>query len=295
MGEFFNKLFQNVATNLQSAFESPTAIVFSVIDILITFLLIYAIVSFLRRNKALRMLKYIVFTVLLVFVISYLNLGSIDPDTSFHIVGKISENFILVLVLVVVVLYSDDLKRVFRKLYSRKEDTKNFNVDYNCSDDELRIAISEIVKAVQSMSKKNIGALLVIAPDHMPDAIIESGTKLDAELSSQLIECVFFNKSPLHDGAVFIRGKKVIAAGCFLPLSQKTDLDKDLGTRHRAAIGETEQYNNHLAIIVSEETGIISVAKHGDIVRYYDSAMLYDVLEQAYGLKASVKIKKRWN
>lgn len=290
MEQFFNDFINR----LQLAFSTPTKIVCSVIDILVTFALVYAIISFLRRNNALRILKYIFILVVLVFVINSLNESGI-LGTDFQILGKISENFILIMVLLVVVLYSDDLKRVFRKLYSRKEDTRNYNVNYNCSDEELRIAISEIVKAVQSMSKKNIGALLIIAPDHMPDAIIESGTKLDAELSSQLIECVFFNKSPLHDGAVFIRGKKLIAAGCFLPLSQKTDLDKDLGTRHRAAIGETEQYNNHLAIIVSEETGIISVAKNGDIVRYYDSAMLYDVLEQAYGLKASVKIKKRWN
>jgi diadenylate cyclase len=143
------------------------------------------------------------------------------------------------------------------------------------------------------MSKKNTGALIIIAPENIPEQIVESGTHLDAVLSNQLIECIFNNKAPLHDGAVFIRGNKILAAGCFLPLTQNTELDKELGTRHRAAIGETEQYNNHLAIIVSEETGVISVAKAGEILRYYDSVMLTDVLEQTYGLKAGISRNKK--
>jgi diadenylate cyclase len=84
-----------------------------------------------------------------------------------------------------------------------------------------------------------------------------------------------------------------MAAGCFLPLTQNTTLDKELGTRHRAAIGETEQYDSHLAIIVSEETGVISVARRGEIVRYYDSVMLNEVLEQVYGLKGTLKSDRK--
>ena len=278
-------IINNFGPNVAEKFSSPGSIVCSVIDIIATFFIVYGVILFLKRNNAMRLFKYLAIVLLASVLIVKLQ--------AFPVLGVLGANVLIILILVVFVLYSDDLKRVVRKLYSPKEDKHTYNLKYECSDDELRFAISDIVKAVQGMSKKNIGALLVIAPDQVPESIVESGTRLDAELSSQLIECVFFNKSPLHDGAVFIRGNKIIAAGCFLPLTQKVDLDKELGTRHRAAIGETEQYSNHLAIIVSEETGVISVAKAGEIVRYYDSAMLYDVLEQAYGLKAGVKNRKK--
>ena len=109
---------------------------------------------------------------------------------------------------------------------------------------------------------------------------------------SPLIECLFNTKAPLHDGAVFIRGNRIVAAGCFLPLSQNTTVDKELGTRHRAALGVTENYKV-LTIIVSEETGVISAAMDGELTRYYDAAMLTDMLEQVYGLKATAEGKKK--
>ena len=96
----------------------------------------------------------------------------------------------------------------------------------------------------------------------------------------------------MHDGAVYVRGNKVLAAGCFLPLSQNMNIDKNMGTRHRAAIGVTEEYD-HLAIIVSEETGIISVARNGGIDRYYDTEMLTEVLKQTYGLSVSFTDKAK--
>lgn len=279
------EIFDKFIVNVQYAFSTPELIVFSVLDIIFTFLLIYGVIIFLRRNHAVRLFKYLAIFLIVSIIFSKI---PVMP-----VLGVIGANIVMILVLVVFVLYGNDFKRVMRKLYSPKEEKQTYNVQYECSDEELRFAIADIVKAVQSMSKKNIGALLIIAPEQLPENILESGTRLDADLSSQLIECLFFNKSPLHDGAVYIRGNKVIAAGCFLPLTQQNNLDKELGTRHRAAIGETEQYSNHIAIIVSEETGVISVAKNGEIVRYYDSVMLYEVLEQAYGLRAGSNIKRR--
>lgn len=141
---------------------------------------------------------------------------------------------------------------------------------------EVERCIENIIKALQNMSKNNVGALLVLSRGNLPKQVLQSGVALDAEISTQLLEGVFFPKSPLHDGAVIIRGHKVQAAGCFLPLTQKTSYPKDFGTRHRAAIGVTE-VANVISIVVSEETGIISTVKAGVVQRYAD----YDALQTA--------------
>ena len=178
-----------------------------------------------------------------------------------------------------------ELRRTMWKLAS-KTGSETFNVEYDCTEEELREAVSEIVKAVLNMSKDNVGALIVITTQSVPQHILDSGTELGAKLSQPLIECLFNTGADLHDGAVFIHGDKILAAGCFLPLSQNQSLPKELGTRHRAALGVSEQYAV-LTIVVSEETGVISVARDGKLDRYYDAVMLTDVIEQVYGLKAT--------
>lgn len=281
MAEFFKGFFSNIA----GAFSQPHLIILSILDIVATFIIVYALLMFLKRNNATRLFRYLAIASVVAIILS--------NRPQMPVMGKLATYFFFVVLLGVFILYTDDTKRILRRLYSSKEYQKAYNIQYDCSEEDLREAISDIVKAVQSMSKKNTGALIIIAPDNIPEAIIESGTTIDANLSASLIECLFSTKAPLHDGAVFIRGNKIMAAGCFLPLTQNTTLDKELGTRHRAAIGETEQYDSHLAIIVSEETGVISVARRGEIVRYYDSVMLNEVLEQVYGLKGALKSNRK--
>ncbi len=276
MDEFINKL--------TAAFATPQAIVFSILDIIVTIALIYVIAIFLKKNNATRLIKYLV----LVFLAAILVNSSL---VEMPVLSRILSNVIFVVILVVVILFSPELKRALWKIASPKAAEISYTTQYDCSDEELHEAIEDIVRATQYLSKKDTGALIIVAPDNIPESILDSGTRLNATLSCSLLECLFNPKAPLHDGAVYIHGNKVLAAGCFLPLTQQTDLDKELGTRHRAAIGLTEQYN-HLAIIVSEETGIISVARNGEIMRYFDSQMLKDVLEQIYGLKAVGKPKK---
>ena len=140
--------------------------------------------------------------------------------------------------------------------------------------------ITAIVKAVQSLSKANIGALIVLSNGNLPREIVESGVTLNSSISNQLIEGIFIPKAPLHDGAMIINGDKIQAAGCFLPLTQK-EFPKDYGTRHRAGIGVTEVADVS-TIIVSEETGIVSVVKRGDITRYVDSENLKRFLREYY-------------
>ena len=131
------------------------------------------------------------------------------------------------------------------------------------------------------MSKNNIGALIVLSKGSLPKQVLQSGVTIDAEISTQLIEGVFFPKAPLHDGAMVIHGHKIQAAGCFLPLTQKTSYPKEYGTRHRAAIGITE-VANVISLVVSEETGIISIVKQGNVTRYADYEMLMNALRDDY-------------
>ncbi len=150
--------------------------------------------------------------------------------------------------------------------------------------------ISNIVKAVQNLSKNNTGALIVLSNGNLPRNITDSGVTLNANISSQLIEGIFINKAPLHDGAMVIFGDKIQAAGCFLPLTQR-EFPKDYGTRHRAGIGVTEVADVS-TIIVSEETGIVSVVKLGKITRYIDSENLKRFLREYYWKEFNTERKR---
>lgn len=256
-----------------------------VLDIILTAFLIYGIIVFLQRNYAKKLVFYILPVIILGVVLSSEALG-------LTVIGKVFSYGLVFALIAVVLLFPQEARRGLLKLASPKETHEAFTTAYDVSDDVLHFAISEIVRAAQNMAKKDVGALIVISTQNVPEHILDSGTKLDSLLSDALIESIFNTKAQLHDGAVFVRGNRIVAAGCFLPLSQSTAIDKELGTRHRAAIGITENYNV-LAIIVSEETGVISVAQHGELTRYYDSQMLTEKLEQAYGLKAVPAAKKR--
>lgn len=163
------------------------------------------------------------------------------------------------------------------------------------NDEELSLAARDIVRAVQSMAKNDIGGIIIIAPTSVPEHIIRSGTVMNAVLSTPLLESIFNKKSPLHDGAVIVHGNRILAAGCFLPLSQEISISKDLGTRHRAAIGITEE-SDVMAIVVSEETGVISLAKNSQLKRYMTPEKLLDHIEDAFGIlyqPIKSKIRKR--
>lgn len=160
------------------------------------------------------------------------------------------------------------------------------------SKEEVARYVSEIIKALQNLSKDNIGALIILSNDNIPAQVLESGVILDANISSQLIEGIFFVKAPLHDGAMIINNYKIQAAGCFLPLTQNVNIPKELGTRHRAGIGITET-SNVTALIVSEETGIITIAQRGKISRYADYDLLKKTLNEYYWKDLSADGRKR--
>ncbi len=256
------------------------------IDILIVGALLYCLFYLLKKQNAQGVIKYLLIGLLV-------SLGIVVFSDKLPVSGRIITVIGLSFIILVFILFGTEIRRIMWKLSGTKDkDLVAFSSKYDCSEEDLRAAVAEIVKALQNMSKRNTGALLVFPHNEMPSQVIESGIRLSSIISSELLESIFITKGPLHDGAVVISGNKILAAGCFLPLSQDLNLPKELGTRHRAAIGASESFNV-TSIMVSEETGIISVARHGQLSRYYDSVMLSEVLEQVFGLKANSNGKKR--
>ncbi|MCI8325045.1 MAG: hypothetical protein HFH71_00695 [Clostridia bacterium] len=184
-----------------------------------------------------------------------------------------------------IVVYQTDLKVSFSKLaHLGERGSKSSEVDTTY--EEMKAGSDEIVRACQNMAKNNVGAIIIICKDSVPSHILETGTMLNAGISCGLLESIFNTRAPLHDGAVVVKGNKILAAGCFLPLSQEVNIAKELGTRHRAAIGITEENNDIFAIVVSEETGVISTVMSGKIKRYMTPDSLSEQIEQAFGISA---------
>lgn len=187
--------------------------------------------------------------------------------------------FILALICILgVVLFSQDFHRdLFRASFKRLDSEDEYGRD------DLNDSVAEIVKACLRLSKADTGALIIVADD-LSDTILDSGTRVNAEISAELLETLFFPKTPLHDGAVVITDNKIISAGCYLPLTQAHNLPREFGTRHRAAIGVSEAFPSLTALVVSEETGIISAVRDGKMKRYLDANQLKAILECAMGL-----------
>lgn len=184
---------------------------------------------------------------------------------------------IIMIALLVFTMFNTEIKRTLLDSNVKKnKKAENFTVT------GVELIIEETVRAVQNMSKKDIGALIVLSNENLPEGIIESGTVVNASITSQMIEAVFYPKAPLHDGAMVIEGDKIYAAGCFLPLAQSDKLPKEMGSRHRAALGVTS-VASVTAIVVSEETGIISIVKNGAIrKKYADAADIKNALSEYY-------------
>ncbi len=261
-------IFQNSIINIINNFSN--SFLLYAVEFLLIFLIIYFVFGMILKNNAGGLL--VIFTLYVIFISIICLLLNSEPISYLLL--------ILLFVLGVVNIYSSEIRRSTWKRYIPKTQFTETAIDKNLAQ-TANNNINEIIKAVQNMSKNDVGAIIVLCNTKVPDNVLNSGVKIDSAISSSLIESIFFPKTPLHDGAMIIQGNKITSAGCFLPLSQETDLPKDLGTRHRAGIGITETINA-TAIIVSEETGIISYAKAGKITRYADSEMLRKVLKDFY-------------
>ena len=271
--EFFKKVAEIFAT-------------FNVIDALVIVLfalMFYYVFRILKLSN--------VRVVIAVFVLLVIATGAVFIFTD-SLNGESYMVVPIVLSGVVLVIFNVEVKRDILNLHSFTALTEKMNHQASATKDEVERYVADIIKALQNLSKDNIGALIILSNDNIPSQILESGVMLDAKISSQLIEGIFFPKAPLHDGAMIINNYKIQAAGCFLPLTQNANIPKELGTRHRAGIGITET-SNVIALIVSEETGIITIAQRGKISRYADYDLLKKTLNDYYWKDLSADGRKR--
>ena len=203
---------------------------------------------------------------------------------------------VLVVIFTIIVssllLFAQDFRRdLFRKSHKHKIAEQSGGEVVGRED--LQYSVEEIIKACQRLSKTDTGALILVA-DNISDSILDSGTYVNAKITSDLLRTLFFPKTPLHDGAVVIMHNTVVAAGCYLPLTQEDIYPREFGTRHRAAIGVSEAFPSLTAIVVSEETGIISAMHDRKIKRYLDAEQLREILYYAMGLSDEGEEERIW-
>ncbi len=264
--------------------------IYLAIDIVVSVTLAVSVFLFFRSKNNFGTALF-----LFVFVLFYVtvNIGYAKTGgEKLEITKRIFDWLGIFVVVSIVVVYQQSIKTFFAKMNRPRLMHEQSEFGYVSNDEELSAAARAIVKAAQNMAKNDIGAIIIIAPTIPPKNILDSGTRLNALISTPLIESIFNKKSPLHDGAVIVQGMHILAAGCFLPLSQVNSISKDLGTRHRAAIGITEE-TDVLSIVISEETGVISTVKNGELKRYVTPEKLLDTIESVYGISYSPTNKSR--
>ncbi len=253
------------------------------VEIVLFFFIIFFVSKVLRDNDATK-LMFIYWGMLVAGGCMHIFDGEVMTKQFFMF-------YVILLSASMLILFSAEVKKYFWDVHFVKEGGLERFTTPVYSQAETERCIASIVKALQNMSKKNVGALIVLSRGSLPKQVLQSGVIIEAEISPQMIEGVFFPKAPLHDGAMVIHGHKIKAAGCFLPLTQKTSYPKEYGTRHRAAIGITE-VANVISLVVSEETGIISIIKQGTVTRYADYDMLVDALKDYYWQEMPLNSKK---
>lgn len=254
MQEFFSNIFSGIG-------------IMDIIDIAIVAYLAYRVLLFIRATRAEQLVKGLLVLVVVTFVSGWLNL---------HTLNWILKGIMTLGAVALVVVFQQELRRGLEYLGRTK-----FFAASGMDKDKAKHITHEFIRAIENFSKDHTGALIVLERETALSEMTESGTIINAEISTELLGNLFYEGSPLHDGAVLIRGDKIYAAGCVLPLTQNTNIGKELGTRHRAGIGITE-HSDAVTLIVSEETGIISMAVDGKLQRFLDTKTVEKALLQLY-------------
>ena len=249
--------------------------ILDLLDIIIVAYILYRVLIFASNSRAGQLLKGIVLLLLLYFFSVELSLTS----TSY-----ILEQVFNFGVIAIIVVFQPELRHVLESVGKSKVSNLNFlnlNLRGEHMDEEtlMKNCIQKITEGVADLSKHDVGALIVFERETKLGEIISTGTIVNAEPSKEIVGNIFFHNAPLHDGAMIVRGGRIYAAGCFLPLSENYDISNMLGTRHRAALGISEN-SDAIAVVVSEETGFISMAVNGELSMELDLTNLRKKLEE---------------
>lgn len=236
-----------------------------VLDIFLVSLLLYRLLLFIKGTRAVQMLFGLGVLLFASFLSGYIGLYTID---------WMIQSFWAQIVIAVIVLFQPEIRRALAQM-GEAPFLQSFT-----SAEELK-SLEEIVKAAVSLSNRKIGALIAIERETSLKEFVEIGTPLDAKVTREILLSIFHPTSPIHDGAVVIRGNRIVAAGCFLPITLRTEISKEMGTRHRAGMGLTEE-TDAVVIIVSEETGNISMAIGGKLETHLDMGTLRDTLTDMF-------------
>ena len=265
MSEFFQNLWRSITVLFTTQIS-----IGDIFDIAIVSVLIYMLLRVTKRTRAQQVIKGLGILLVLAVISSWLNLS---------VINWMFFTLLQWMLLIIIIIFQPELRQMLEQL-----GRGSFSLRKKDGGDNRKKAektVDEIVRTAQNLSKRRVGALIVFQMNSKLDDICETGTAIDAYISSMLLENIFEPNTPLHDGAVIIRDMRVCAAGCFLPLSENTGIDKKLGTRHRAALGISER-TDAVALVVSEETGVISYTRGGAIHRYIDSRSLRELLESLF-------------
>ncbi len=251
-------------------------------DIVIVSVLFYYAYKFIRDRRAGKLAVGVLLIVFLSLISDIFSLSALS-----FLVG----NFFQIGLLAIVVIFQPEIRSALEKAGGNS--VKGFkNLTDTRHDENKEQVITSVCEATCEMAKEKTGALIVFENETKLGDIIASGTVVNADMSSYLLKNIFFENTPLHDGAVVLRDGRIYAAGCFLPLSENTSIDRHLGTRHRAAIGVSE-VSDALVVVVSEETGTISIAENGELKRNFDYAGLRKELTRYLIQDENENVRKR--
>ena len=251
-------------TFMWNLIHRPTLIDY--IDILIIAFLIYQLVLLTRQTRAIQVLKGLAVIIVASYVSELIGLTALN-----WVLRSILNNGVIALM----ILFQPELRRALEQL------GRTAKIEHGQAQDESERIVDEITQCLLRLSRRRVGALIVFEQRTGLKDVTETGTAIDSLISAPLLENIFEPNTPLHDGAVIIRGQRVVSAACVLPLSESSSISRDLGTRHRAGLGMSEN-TDAIVLIVSEETGVISMARGGRLTRHLDAEAIRRQLREMY-------------
>ncbi len=251
----------------------------NILDITIIAVVIYELIKLMIRTRSSAVLKGVLILVAFAWLTDILQLS---------VVSWALQQFLNIGVVVLVILFQPELRQALEKLGRASLITSSPSPASEVSTDKV---VSELVTAITDMARKRIGALIVVERKTGLREFADTGTMINADITAPLVENIFEPNTPLHDGAMIIREGRILAAACILQLSNDPDISRELGTRHRAAIGITET-TDAVALVVSEEPGVISIAREGRISRYVDAKTLSQILNELFEAGGKSPFKK---